>query len=99
MRLCGFGEAVSACCSPLKSKKWVQQLHAHSNWQWHLDEEFVKINGETHYLWRAVNLEGEVLEAYVIKRRDRKLALKSLRNTMKRFGKPHVIVVDKLRSY
>ena len=34
----------------------------HSNWQWHLDEVFVKINGERFYLWRAVDHEGEVLE-------------------------------------
>jgi len=59
----------------------------------------VKINGETHYLWRAVDHEGEVLESYVIKRRDRKAALKFLRKTMKRFGPPHVIVTDLLRSY
>ena len=60
---------------------------------------FVKINGETHYLWRAVDHEGEVLESYVTKRRDRKAALKFLRKTMKRFGQPHVIVTDLLRSY
>ena len=77
----------------------IQQLRAHSNWQWHLDEVFVKINGETHYLWRAVDHEGEVLEAFVTKRRDRKAALKFLRKTMKRYGNPHVIVTDKLRSY
>lgn len=80
-------------------RKRVQNLRAHSNWQWHLDEVFVKINGETHYLWRAVDHEGEVLESYVTKRRDRKAALKFLRKTMKRFGQPHVIVTDKLRSY
>jgi putative transposase len=80
-------------------RKRVQQLRAHSNWQWHLDEVFVKINGETHYLWRAVDHEGEVLESYVTKRRDRKAALKFLRKTMKRFGPPHVIVTDLLRSY
>jgi putative transposase len=62
-------------------RKRVQQLCAHSNWQWHLDEVFVKINGETHYLWRAVDHEGEVLESYVTKRRDRKAALKFLRKT------------------
>ena len=37
-------------------------MRAYSNWQWHLDEVFVKINGQTHYLWRAVDHEGEVLE-------------------------------------
>ena len=75
------------------------QMRAHSNWQWHLDEVFVKINGETHYLWRAVDHEGEVLESYVTKRRDRKAALKFLRKSMKRHGEPKVIVTDRLRSY
>ncbi len=80
-------------------RKRVQQMRAYSNWQWHLDEVFVKINGETHYLWRAVDHEGEVLESYVTKRRDRRAALKFLRKSMKRHGKPEVIVTAKLRSY
>ncbi len=74
-------------------------MRSHSNWQWHLDEVFVKINGETHYMWRVVDHEGEVLESYVTKRRDRKAALKFLRKPMKRYGQPKVIVTDKLRSY
>jgi len=53
----------------------------------------------THYLWRAVDHEGEVLEAYVTKRRDRHAALKFLRKAMKRYGNPKVIVTDRLRSY
>ena len=57
------------------------------------------MNGETHYLWRAVDLKGEVLEAFVSKRRDRKAALAFLKKTMKRYGQPHVIVTDRLRSY
>ena len=44
-------------------------------WRWRLDEVFVRINGETHYLWRAVDHEGEVLETFVTKKRDRKAAL------------------------
>ena len=60
---------------------------------------FVKIGGEMHYLWRAVDHEGEVLEAYVSKKRDRKAALIFLRKAMKRYGRPQVIVTDKLRSY
>ena len=75
------------------------RMRAHSNWRWHMDEVFVKINGETHYLWRAVDHEGEVLESYVTKRRDRKAALKFIRKSMKRYGNPAVIVTDKLRSY
>ena len=80
-------------------KKRVSQMRVYSNWQWHLDEVFVKINGETHYLWRAVDHEGEVLESYVSKRRDRKAALKFLKKAMKRYGQPEVVVTDKLRSY
>ncbi len=75
------------------------RMRAYSDWQWHLDEVFVKINGETHYLWRAVDHEGEVMESYVTKRRDCKTALKFLRKSMKRYGQPEVIVTDKLRSY
>ncbi len=59
---------------------------------------FVKINGRTHYLWRAVDHEGEVLESFVSKRRDRKAALKFLRKTMKRHGQVNILVTDKLRS-
>jgi putative transposase len=77
-------------------RKRVSRMRAYSNWEGHLDEVFVKINGETHYLWRAVDHEGKVLESFVTKRRDRKAALKFLRKSMKRDGSPHVIVTDKL---
>jgi putative transposase len=50
------------------------QARSHSNWQWHFDAVFVKINGERHYLWRALDHEGEVSKSYVSKRRDRKTA-------------------------
>ena len=59
----------------------------------------MKINGKTRYLWRAVDHEGEVLESYVTKRRDRKSALKFLKKSMKRHCRPHILVTDKLRSY
>ena len=75
------------------------QRHSYSQWRWHLDEVFVRINGETHYLWRAVDHEGEVLEVFATKRRDRKAALKFLKRTMKRYGRPWSIVTDRLRSY
>jgi putative transposase len=68
-------------------------------WRWHLNEVFVKINGVTHYLWRAIDHEGEVLESVVTKSRDRKAALKFLRKSMKRHGRPVTIVTDRLRSY
>ncbi|MDF0597538.1 IS6 family transposase [Psychromarinibacter halotolerans] len=70
-----------------------------SRWRWHLDEMFVKINGERHYLWRAVDHEGEVLESFVTKTRDKKAALKFLKKSMKRYGRPDTLVTDRLRSY
>ena len=59
----------------------------------------MEINGETHYMWRAVDHESEVLEAFVTKCRDRKAALKFLRKLMKRYGQPNRIVTDNLCSY
>ena len=77
----------------------VSRMRSYSNWQWHLDEVFVKINGETHYLWRAVDHEGEVLESYFTKKRDDKAALKVMKKAMRRYGSPNEIVTDKLLSY
>ena len=53
-----------------------RRVHARngSNWRWYLAEVFVRINGETHYLWRAVDHEGEVLEVFATNRRDRRAA-------------------------
>lgn len=70
-----------------------------SKWRWHLDEVFVKVNGETRYLWRAVDHEGEVLESYVTKTGDKTAALKFLSKAMRRHGRPQAIVTDRLRSY
>ena len=69
------------------------------NWRWHLDEVFVRVNGEIHYLWRAVDHEGKVLEAFATKQRDRKAALRFLKRAIKRYGRPKVIVTDRLKSY
>jgi putative transposase len=60
---------------------------------------FVNISGETHYLWRAVDHEGEVLEVFATKRRDRRAALKFLKRAMKRYGRPSTIGTDRLRAY
>jgi putative transposase len=84
--------------SDIRRKK-VGQMRAYSSWQWHLDEVFVKINGETHHLWRAVDHERGVLESFATKRRDRKAALKFHRKTMKSHGRAHIFFTDKLRSY
>ena len=72
---------------------------SYSQWRWHLDEVFIRINGEMHYLWRALDHEGEVLEVFATKRRDRRAALKFLKRTMKRYGGPRAIVTDRLGSY
>ena len=70
-----------------------------SLWRWHLNEVFVRINGETYYLWRAVDHEGEVLEVLATNRRDRRAALEFLKRTMKHYGRSRSIVTDRLRSY
>lgn len=80
-------------------RKRADRLRAWPQWQWHLDKMFVKINGEPHYLWRAVDHEGEVLEAFVTKRRNRQATLKFLRKAMQQFGQPKTIVTDRLKSY
>ena len=80
-------------------RKWRVEEMRSSRWRWHLDEVFVKINGQRHYLWRAVDQEGEVLESFVTKTRDKKAALKFLKKTLKRHGRCETIVTDRLRSY
>ncbi|MBO0335352.1 DDE-type integrase/transposase/recombinase [Sneathiella sp. CAU 1612] len=59
----------------------------------------MKIDGEVHCLWRAFDHEGEFLKSLVTKRRDRKTALVFLKKLMKRYGNPHAIITDRLRSY
>lgn len=77
----------------------LKQFSGYRHWRWHVDEVFVKINGERHYLWRAVDHEGEVLESYVTKKRDKPAALRFLKQSMKRYGKAENIVTDGLKSY
>ena len=60
---------------------------------------YVKINGETHYLWRAVDHEGEILESYVTKTRDKAAALRFLKKALKRHGRVEKVVTDGLSSY
>jgi putative transposase len=91
----GFGQMFAA---KIRGRR-VQAMRNCHQWRWHLDEVFVKINGECHFLWRAVDHEGEVLESYVAKRQNCKAALKFLRKSLRRHGSPEVLVTDKLRSY
>jgi len=68
------------------------------HWQWHLDEMYVNIGGEIHYLWRAVDQEGEVLESYVTRTRDKKATLGFIKKALKRHGSVETITTDGLRS-
>jgi putative transposase len=68
--------------------------------KWHLDEVFLRINGRVHYLWRAVDQEGEVLDILVQSRRDKKAAKKFFRKLLKGLRYvPGVVIIDKLKSY
>jgi len=75
---------------------YAARIHRHrprSSTRWHLDEVFIRIGGKIHYLWRAVDDEGEVLDVIVQPQRDRKAALKLMRRLQKRQGYlPDVIV-------
>ena len=74
-------------------------MRGYPQWRWHLDEVFVKVNGKLCYLWRAVDHEGEVLEAVVSAKRDKAATLKLLKRIMKKYGAPRSIVTDGLRAY
>jgi putative transposase len=60
-------------------RRRVQQMRRFTHWRWHLDEVYVRINGEMRYLWRAVDHEGEVLESFVTTTRDKAAALKFIK--------------------
>lgn len=77
----------------------VSRMRGFRHWRWHLDEMFVKLGGEMVYLWRAVDHEGEVLESYVTRKRDKSAALAFIKKALKRHGKAEKIVTDGLRSY
>jgi putative transposase len=68
--------------------------------KWHLDEVVVTINGKKHWLWRAVDQHGAVLDVLVQSRRDRHAARRLMRKLLKRHGRaPRVLITDKLKSY
>ncbi len=90
-----FGQAFAA---EIRRSR-VKAMRAHRHRRWHLDEMFVRINGAQHYLWRAFDHEGEVLESFVTRTRDKAAALKFLRKAMKRHGSTEAFVTDRLASY
>ena len=76
----------------------VSRMKGMTHWRWHLDEIYVKINGEMHYLWRAVDHEGEILKSFVTKTREKTAALTFMKKALKRHGSPEAITRDCLRS-
>lgn len=77
----------------------INAMRGFRHWRWHLDEVYVKINGEMHYLWRAVDQEGEILESFVTRSRDKKAALAFMKKALKCHGRPEIITTDGLASY
>ena len=77
----------------------ISRMRGFRQWKWHLDEIYVKLNGEMVYLWRAVDHEGEILESYVTKKRDKSAALTFMKKALKRHGQVETIVTDGLKSY
>lgn len=67
--------------------------------RWHIDEVVITIRGVRHWLWRAIDADGNVLDILVQSRRNAKEARCFLRGLMARFGAPRVVITDKLRSY
>ena len=68
--------------------------------KWHLDEVVISIAGKKHWLWRAVDQDGFVLDVLVQSRRDKKAAKRLFRKLLKKQGRtPRVLITDKLKSY
>lgn len=67
--------------------------------KWHLDEVVVPIKGRKHWLWRAVDANGDVLDILVQSRRNKDAAKRFFRKLFRRWGEPRVLITDKLRSY
>ena len=77
----------------------VSKMRGFKQWRWHLDEMYVKLNGEMVYLWRAVDQDREILESFVTRTRDKGAALTFMKKALKRHGSPEVITTDGVRSY
>jgi putative transposase len=69
------------------------------NDKWHMDEVVISIRGKKHWLWRAIDANGDVLDILVQTRRNAKAAKRFLKKLVAEFGEPRVVITDKLRSY
>ena len=95
-------EAVRLWCNKFGSKYAQRLRRKHQGYgdPLYIDEVFVKIQGDRHYLWRAVDQDGEVVDVFLQKRRDGKAAKRFFKRLLRRHnGEPRKIVTDKLRSY
>jgi putative transposase len=77
----------------------VRATRRHPSDKWHVDEVVIMIRGKNHWLWRAVDSTGEVLDVLVQTRRNARAARRFIARLVARWGKPRVIITDKLRSY
>src|ERR687886_1017197 len=78
----------------------MKEMSAPPSYKWHRDEVFITINGQTHYLWRAVDQEGTVLDILVQRRRNQQAAAKFFRKLLSGLQYvPRVLITDKLASY
>lgn len=89
---------------------WVNRFDAHfaacirrdrptAGNKWHLDEVVLPINGVKYWLWRAVDANGDVLDILVQPKRNAKSAMRFLKRLIAQFGKPRVVITEKLRSH
>ena len=69
------------------------------NDKWHMDEVVITIRGKKHWLWRAIDAKGDVLDILVQARRNAKAAKRFFQRLVSQFGEPRVVITDKLRSY
>ncbi|EEB82432.1 IS6 family transposase [Roseobacter sp. GAI101] len=69
------------------------------NDKWHMDEVVITIRGKKHWLWRAIDADGDVLDILVQTRRNAKAAKRFFQRLVSQFGEPRVVITDKLRSY
>lgn len=95
-------EAIRLWCNkfgPEYAKRLKKLRHGFGD-TFYIDEVFVKINGVQHYLWRAVDQDGDVIDVYLQQRRDAKTAKKFFKRLLNsNHGKPWKIVTDKMGSY
>lgn len=77
----------------------IQRDRPKPNDKWHLDEVVILIKGRKHWLWRAVDANGDVLDILVQSRRNTKSAKRFMRELVKQYGEPRVLITDRLGSY